>query len=83
MRFLTVSMCFLSSISMAAVEDFNGLIGKASVQERRLHRKLLQSIQNTQISIAYNDRLERLQRQGDVVIDRVVLRLVSKEESHK
>lgn len=68
---------------MAAVEDFNGLIGKASVQERRLHRKLLQSIQNTQISIAYNDRLERLQRQGDVVIDRVVLRLVSKEESHK
>lgn len=62
MRFFIVllSLCS-SSVSFAAVDNFNGLIAETTHQEKRLHRKLLQTIQNTQYSIAYNDQIEKLQ----------------------
>lgn len=62
MRVFILLMSFISSVSMAAVEDFNGLVQEASLQEKILHRKLLQAIQNTQVSIAYHDATEQLQK---------------------
>jgi hypothetical protein len=61
MRFLIVLLSIYSSVSFAGVDNFNNLISETSVQERRLHRKLLQSIQNTQYAIAYNEKNEKLQ----------------------
>lgn len=61
MRFLIILVSLTSSISMAAASyDFNGMIGKVSQQESRLHKKLLRSLQNTKISVAYNDRWEQI-----------------------
>lgn len=80
MRFLIILISLCSSISMAAVSDFNGLVKETTQQEKRLHRKLLQSIQNTQISIAYNDRLEQLQSQEAAQKDILRVRLVQSEE---
>lgn len=61
MRFLIVLLSIYGSVSFAAVDNLNSLIAESTVQERRLHRKLLQSIQNTQYAIAYNERIERSQ----------------------
>lgn len=61
MRFLLVLVSFTSSIAMAEVSNFNELVRESTRQEKRLHRKLLQAIQNTQVAIAYNDRWESLQ----------------------
>lgn len=69
MRFLIGSMCFISSV---------GMIAQASVQEKRLHRKLLQSIQSMQISIARNDALDERQNRGAVADSKMVVRLVLK-----
>ncbi|MGZ3772782.1 MAG: hypothetical protein ACXVCY_07960 [Pseudobdellovibrionaceae bacterium] len=62
MRFLLLSLfVFSSSISIAKGTDLNQTISELSKQESRLHRKLLRSLhQNTQISVAYNDRIERI-----------------------
>lgn len=62
MRFIIGIICFSSSMAMASVENMKSLIQEASVQEKRLHRKLLQSIQGTQIAVAYNDQWEQLQK---------------------
>lgn len=80
MRFLIVLISFTSSISMAAVSDFNGLVKEASVQEKRLHKKLLQSIQGTQVSVAYNDRIEQIQAKDALQENSISVRLVQAEE---
>lgn len=43
------------SSSFAAVKNFNGMIKEASVSEKILRRRLLQSLQNTEIAIAANN----------------------------
>lgn len=63
MRFFIVLLSMYSTVSIAAVDNFNSLIAETTHQEKRLHRKLLQTIQNTQYSIAYNDQIEKLQNQ--------------------
>jgi hypothetical protein len=63
MRFLIVLITLTSSVSLATVEGFNQMITDTTQQERRLHRKLLQQIQNTQYAIAYNEKVETLQVQ--------------------
>ena len=66
MRFLFVLISVYGSVSFAGVENFNGLISETTQQEKRLHRKLLQTIQNTQYAIAYNDKIEKI-REDDRV----------------
>ncbi|KYG67256.1 hypothetical protein AZI86_09635 [Bdellovibrio bacteriovorus] len=61
MRFFIVLLSMYSTVTFAAVDNFNSLIAETTHQEKRLHRKLLQTIQNTQYSIAYNDQIEKLQ----------------------
>lgn len=80
MRFLIVLISFSSSISMAAVSDFSGLVKEATQQEKRLHRKLLQAIQGTQVSVAYNDRIEQIQAKDAAQGDTLSVRLVQAEE---
>lgn len=60
MRFFIILLSIYSSVSYASVDNFNNLIAESTRQERRLHQKLLQSIQNTQYAIAYNDRIEKI-----------------------
>lgn len=64
MRFFIILLSVYSSVSFAGVENFNQLITETSQQERRLHKKLLQAIQNTQYAIAYNDEIEKIQVRG-------------------
>ncbi|WP_413944031.1 hypothetical protein [Bdellovibrio sp. HCB-162] len=81
MRFFIVLISFVSSsISMAAVSDFNGLVKEATQQEKRLHRKLLHAIQGTQVSIAYNDRVEQIQAKDVLENNKMSVRLVQAEE---
>lgn len=61
MRFLIILLSVSSSVSFAGVNNFNQLISETSQQERRLHKKLLHAIQNTQYAIAHNDQMEKIQ----------------------
>lgn len=62
MHFLIIAAVLLTtSFSQAAVEGFNGMIQEASVSEKILRRKLLKILQNTEVSIAANENLEKLQ----------------------
>lgn len=79
MRFFILILSLIGSVSQAKVEDFNKLLSEASQQEKRLHRKLLQSIQNTRTSIAYEDRWQRIRGQDISQNKDLQLRLVQKE----
>lgn len=81
MRFIFTIICFVSSISMAAIPDFNQAIEQSSIQEKRLHRKLLQSIQQTQVAIAYSDRAEQLQNHEANIRANFEVRLMSAERA--
>ncbi len=80
MRFLLVLVSFASSIAMAEVPNFNELVRESTRQEKRLHRKLLQAIQNTQVAIAYNDRWENLQGNEASQKSPLSVRLVQAEQ---
>ncbi|WII73579.1 hypothetical protein QJS83_06800 [Bdellovibrio sp. 22V] len=61
MRFTIVTTIILmSSISMASIKDFNGLIGKVSEEEKEVHQKLLKATEDTEVSQAFNRTLERI-----------------------
>lgn len=60
MRFLFVLISVYGSVSFAGVDNLNNLIAETTQQEKRLHRRLLQTIQNTQYAIAYNDKIEKI-----------------------
>lgn len=56
MRFLIVLLSLNFAITGLSVVDHSGnLAYEATQQERRLHRKLLRSIQNTQYAVAANE----------------------------
>lgn len=81
MRFFIVFITICTgSISLAKVNDFNGLVKETSQQEKRLHKKLLQAIQNTQVSIAYNDKLDKLQSEKAPEDAAISVRLVRAAE---
>ncbi|MBV2168426.1 MAG: hypothetical protein KUL82_06945 [Bdellovibrio sp.] len=80
MRFLLVLVSFTSSIAMAEVSNFNELVRESTRQEKRLHRKLLQAIQNTQVAIAYNDRWESLRGSEASQKSPLSVRLVQAEQ---
>lgn len=61
MRFLIILLSIYGSVSYAGIKNFNQPITETSQQERRLHKKLLQTIQNTQYAIAYNDEMGKIQ----------------------
>ncbi|KHD89783.1 MAG: hypothetical protein OM95_01545 [Bdellovibrio sp. ArHS] len=79
MRFLIALITLTGSISFAEVKNFNGLVAETTQQEKRIHRKLLQSIQNVQVSIAYNDRIEKIQSAREPTEETIRVRLVSAE----
>lgn len=79
---IVILISLFSSLSMANVENLNTVINEASTQERLLHRKLLQSIQDTQVAIAVNDRREHIQDQERVRNPDILVRLVSDQHSH-
>lgn len=61
MRFFILIFILISGVSVnanAKVEGMNELIKQASVQEKRLHRKLLKAIQGSQTAIAHHDSLQ-------------------------
>lgn len=61
MHFLFILVSLTCLISMAeGRHDINSVINEASYQENRLHKKLLRSLQNTQIAVAYNDRWDQI-----------------------
>ncbi|UOE99824.1 hypothetical protein [Bdellovibrio reynosensis] len=55
MRFLIVIISLYGSFANAAVQDFNSLVKEASIQQKIIHKKLLQSIQNTKVLVASNE----------------------------
>lgn len=61
MRFLIVLISLYGSFANAAVQDFNSLVKEASIQQKIIHKKLLQSIQNTKVLVASNE----VQEQGE------------------
>ncbi|WP_063243720.1 hypothetical protein ACLWBD_02940 [Bdellovibrio sp. HCB117] len=79
MRFLIALITLTGSISFAEVKNFNGLVAEATQQEKRMHRKLLQSIQNVQVSIAYNDKIEQIRSAREPASEAIKVRLVSAE----
>ncbi|XGC81423.1 hypothetical protein ACES2L_02855 [Bdellovibrio bacteriovorus] len=52
MRFLIILISLYGSFANAAVQDFNSLVKEASIQQKIIHKKLLQSIQNTKVLVA-------------------------------
>ena len=54
-KLIMAAILVAGSSSFAAVKDFNKMIKEASVSEKILRRRLLQSLQKTEIAIAANN----------------------------
>lgn len=77
MRFLVMILIFfMSQNTIAAGENFNEMIGELSKQETRLHKKLLRSLQNTKIAVAYNERWEQIRGTEAISDNSMSVRLV-------
>lgn len=77
MRFLAMILIFfMSQNTIAAGENFNEMIGELSKQETRLYKKLLRSLQNTKIAVAYNERWEQIRGTEAISDNSMSVRLV-------
>lgn len=61
MRFFIVAICLIGSQAMGAVEGFNEMIAESNIQQKRMRRKLLQSIQGTQPAIMFANKLDKIE----------------------
>ncbi|NUN04161.1 MAG: hypothetical protein HUU57_00245 [Bdellovibrio sp.] len=80
MRFVFVVISLCASISSATVSDFAELVKETSLQEKRLHKKLLHALQGSQRSIAESEvELESVDSPGlnELGPDEMVVRLVA------
>lgn len=79
MRFLFILVTLTGSIAMAEVSNFNELVKETTLQERRLHKKLLHALQGTQVAVAYNDRWEQISEKDLGGSELMEVRLVKKQ----
>lgn len=86
MRFVFLFISLFASGSSATVSDFAELVKEASLQEKRLHKKLLHALQGSQRSIAENEvELESVDSLAEVEqgSDDIVVRLVASSYDKK
>ncbi|HEX7675359.1 MAG TPA: hypothetical protein VF412_14385 [Bdellovibrio sp.] len=85
MRFFNIQITgvlilLTSSMSFAAVSNFNGLIQGASMDEKTLHEKVLEQIPQSEVAQAYSSSLVRLQKADTTRTRDISVRLVTTGE---
>ncbi|MDG0816886.1 hypothetical protein [Bdellovibrio svalbardensis] len=88
MRFFRVQIAVMSallivlvsSVTMAAVGNLNGLIERASMDEKSLHQKVLEQIPNSEVAQSYHGSWVKMQKADTTRTSDISVRLVTTGE---